>query len=174
MKAVRCNNGHYYDADKYRACPFCSNGSAVEDEGRTVSYDEDADTEVTKAFSASPTGPSGTKPEVSVPVVGWVVCVKGAERGRDYRLQAGRNFVGRSLDMDVCIREDGAVTRDNHCSIVYDPRSGRFVLLPGEASETKINGEPLNGIHDLNDGDVIECGETSLCFIGFCREGRTW
>lgn len=171
MKAVRCNNGHYYDADKYTACPFCN---GADDEGKTVSYAQSADEEKTVAFSASAKGNEEAKPEISAPVVGWVVCVKGAERGRDYRLQSGRNFVGRGLDMDVCIREDTAVSRDNHCSIVYDPRSGRFVLLPGEASETKINGEALYGLHDLKDGDVIECGETSLCFIGFCREGRVW
>ena len=186
MKAVRCNNGHYYDADKYESCPYCSDAAGGGDEGKTVSfaqaadeektvsYAQSLDEEKTVAFSASAVQSEESREEISSPVVGWLVCVKGPERGRDYRLQAGRNFVGRSLDMDVCIRDDAAISRDNHFSLVYDPRSGRFVLLPGETSETKLNGESLYNIADLKVGDMIDCGESSLCFIGFCKEGRTW
>jgi len=174
MRTARCDFGHYYDADKYNVCPYCTSSSGIEDEGKTISYAQSADEEKTVAFSASADKSAENEDTSSSPVVGWLVCVRGAERGRDYRLQSGRNFIGRSLDMDVCIREDAAISRDNHASLVYDPRSGRYVLLPGEATETKVNGESLYGIHDLKDGDIIECGETALCFIGFCTEERKW
>lgn len=48
------------------------------------------------------------------PVVGWLVCVNGEEKGRDYRLIRGRNRIGRDSDMDVTIRKDQKVTREEH------------------------------------------------------------
>ena len=170
MRTERCTAGHFYDADRFSVCPYCS---GAEDEGRTISYAHAADEEKTVAFSASPS-PENREESAGSPVVGWLVCVRGAERGRDYRLQAGRNFIGRSLDMDVCIREDASISRDNHASLVYDPRSGRFVLLPGDSSATRYNGAEIYTRQDLKDGDIIGIGETELCFISFCREGRTW
>ena len=37
------------------------------------------------------------------PVCGWIVCVKGPRRGKDYRVMDGKNFVGRADDMDIQI-----------------------------------------------------------------------
>lgn len=31
------------------------------------------------------------------PVCGWIVCVKGPRRGKDYRVMDGKNFVGRQM-----------------------------------------------------------------------------
>lgn len=41
-------------------------------------------------------------------VTGWLVCVKGPEKGRDYRLHHGFNRLGRSMDMDVIFRKTEA------------------------------------------------------------------
>lgn len=32
------------------------------------------------------------------PVVGWLVCISGAEKGRDYRIHSDNNFIGRGGD----------------------------------------------------------------------------
>ena len=37
------------------------------------------------------------------PVVGWLVCLEGPDRGHDYPLRAGTNAIGRSPSMEVCI-----------------------------------------------------------------------
>ena len=29
MNLVRCNNGHFYDSDKFAVCPHCSGGSDI-------------------------------------------------------------------------------------------------------------------------------------------------
>ena len=108
------------------------------------------------------------------PVVGWLVCVEGKERGRDYRLFAGRNYIGRSLKMDVSIPDDPKMSAERHCSVIYDPRSSSFVAAPGDYALTLLNGEALNAPNVLNDGDVLTCGSTKLCFIGFCKKGRNW
>lgn len=159
-----------------------------DDDGRevTVSYEKDADREITQSYwhtqekrqgTAAPTGgielPFVQETRFE-PVVGWLVCVDGVERGRDYRLLAGRNYIGRSLDMDVSIPDDKQLSREKHCSIIYDPRSFRFVLLPGDSTLTMVNGAAQNAPCDINDGDIISCGSTKLCFIRFCKEGRDW
>ena len=159
--------------------------AANDGEDVTVAYEEDRDREQTIAYQWTPSADVNADAAADVPdfhiqeerfepVVGWLVCVEGAERGRDYRLLAGRNYIGRSVDMDISIPDDQQLSRERHCSVIYDPRSFRFVVLPGDSSLTMLNGETLNMPHDLKDGDVITCGSTKLCFIAYCREGRDW
>jgi len=108
------------------------------------------------------------------PVVGWFVCTEGPERGRDYRLHSGRNFAGRSYDVDVSIIDDSAVSRKNHCSIVYEPRNCDYILVAGEGTNTYVNELPLIDPIYLNNGDTIKIGDSIFVFIAFCTEERTW
>ena len=78
-----------------------------------------------------------------VPVVGWLVCTDGVEKGRDYRLVSGRNFIGRAYQMDVSIPDDKGISRENHCSVVYDPKTKKFCLVPGE-NVVFYNGEKIS------------------------------
>ena len=189
MKIVNCPKGHFYDSEKHAECPHCkaAPGAAAggfkamsieEDEGKTVSYAQAADDEKTVAFyeveSKEASQRENAKPQQSTPVVGWLVCVEGPERGRDYRLFTGRNFVGRSLSAEVSIPSDPGISRENHLSIVFDPRSCRYIMVPGDSAATLYNGSETNSVTELADGDYITCGSTKLCFIGFCREGRKW
>ena len=158
------------------------------DDGVTMTYEEGIEKEVTQSYdwgahgngqNTASAGSGGNEPQFVQaarfePVVGWLVCVEGKERGRDYRLLAGRNYVGRSVDMDVSIPDDQQLSREKHCSIIYDPRSFRFVLLPGDSTLTMVNGAAQNAPCDINDGDIISCGSTKLCLIRFCKEGRDW
>jgi len=197
MKMVRCSNGHYYDEEKHPQCPQCSqfsifgnqsasamsqkNGFTAEDDIKTVSYAEQADEGVTVAFNSftdktedlSDAVPFDNAP-VFMPVVGWLVCTEGPERGRDYRLCAGRNFIGRDLSMDICIREDMTVSRENHASIIFDDRSCRFIVLSGDSTLTMVNGEEVYGPRDLQENDRIRIGKSEFCFIPYCTNERKW
>lgn len=109
------------------------------------------------------------------PVVGWLICVKGNNLGRDYRLTAGRNFVGRSQEMDVCIKGDNTVSRNAHAIVVYDPKSNSFLAQPGDAKELfYINGELVLMATKLSAFDKISLGETELMFIPLCGEEFNW
>ena len=107
-------------------------------------------------------------------VTGWLVCVKGPEKGRDYRLHHGFNRLGRGLAMDVQIMEDGAISRDCHCSVVYDGKGNQFSLLPGNGTLTYRKGRLVTEPERLEDGDEITAGESSFVLVFFCREGRVW
>lgn len=107
-------------------------------------------------------------------VTGWLVCVAGPEKGRDYRLHHGFNRIGRDPGMDIQIADDPAVTRNNHCSIVYDDRRNQFSLVPQSGALTYYNDSLLAKAQILQMGDLIQMGNSTFEFIPFCRKGRVW
>lgn len=107
-------------------------------------------------------------------VTGWLVCLEGPEKGRDYRLHHGFNRIGRSFNMDVQVIDDPAVTREGHCSVVYDDRQNQFSVIPSSGALTYYNGQLLTGPERLKIGDEISLGNSRFEFVPFCREGRIW
>src|SRR5690242_13732720 len=103
-KMTRCPEGHFFDAAKHNACPWCAlpQDSGSEQKTRPVAPPP------LPQPAAPPPIPAGPKPGATVrlgmpaaelrgdPVVGWLVCVEGPDRGKDYRLHSEKNFVGRS------------------------------------------------------------------------------
>ncbi len=59
-------------------------------------------------------------------VVGWLVCVHGRNRGRDYRIRSENNTVGRSENMDICISGDDLISRERHTSSLLIHSRTRF------------------------------------------------
>lgn len=109
------------------------------------------------------------------PVVGWLICTKGANRGRDYRLHSGTNFIGRSKEMDVCIEHDSTISKRNAASISYDDRSKTFFIQKGEVRNLLyLNGSPVRSDADLVMYDRIEIGNTELIFVPLCSESFNW
>jgi len=109
------------------------------------------------------------------PVVGWLVCIKGPSRGRDYRIRSGRNGIGRSEAMDVQITGDDTVSRENHAFLVYEPRKRIFSIRPGDGRGlVYLNGDEVIQASDLKGYDVIELGETQLMFVPLCSDKFNW
>ena len=63
MKLTKCEQGHFYDGEKYPACPYCNT-------------DLQADTAIVRTRTAAAPAETGT-PEG--PVTGWMVVLDGAE-----------------------------------------------------------------------------------------------
>lgn len=151
MNLMKCPNGHHYDASRFSSCPFCGmEGVNVGPDQTTVPLDvpvsQPGPSVATEPLStAIPDDDDRTLPvtadmldgatEKSAPVVGWLVCTEGVNKGTDYRLHQGRNFVGRSSEMDVCILGDNTVSRSSHAIVVYDPRSNVYLAQPGSSKE---------------------------------------
>lgn len=109
------------------------------------------------------------------PVVGWLVCIKGPSRGRDYRIRSGRNGIGRSEAMDVQIAGDNTVSRENHAFLVYEPRKRSFSIRPGDGRGlVYLNGDEVVQASDIKGYDIIEIGETQLMFVPLCGEKFNW
>jgi hypothetical protein len=109
------------------------------------------------------------------PVVGWLVCLEGPDRGRDFRLHGEKNFIGRSPIMDVCVPGDDTISREKHGVLIFDPKKQAFWVLPGEsAGLVYLNGEIVHSPTPINRDDVLELGQTKLVLIPFCGDKYTW
>ena len=113
--------------------------------------------------------------EKPAPVVGWLVCTDGVNKGTDYRLHQGRNFVGRSPEMDVCILGDNTVSRSSHAIVVYDPRSNVYLAQPASSKELFYVSDKLvlNPV-ELKTMDLLNIGDTKLMFVPLCGEQFHW
>lgn len=109
------------------------------------------------------------------PVVGWLVCIRGAYRGESFRLKSGRNFIGRAANMDIVLGADQSVSRFRHAAVVYDPRSRAFIVAAGDARELcYLNGEVVITSNIMKAYDVLSLGNTDLMLMPLCGEHFTW
>ena len=183
MALKRCDKGHYYDPESYSSCPSCGvhdldlqttqpRGVHVNAADGTTQARGDAgakqrDTGVTVAMVRKKTGMD--------PVVGWLVCVEGPEKGRDYRIRSEKNYIGRGSNMDICISGDETISRENHAMISFNPRNLHFGIAPGNSRGlVYLNGEEVNLPEDLKPYDMIEIGQCKLLFVAFCGEKFQW
>jgi hypothetical protein len=187
MSVIKCDNGHFYDDAKHKTCPHCETpppiaprravGEGVTMFGALVNDAPRAKVHVDMPQPATPQDERTIgifRAEKGCdPVVGWLVCVEGREKGRDFRLRAGRNEIGRALRSDVALVDDERVSRHNHCSIIFEPRRCTFHLVYGDG-ECFINGKPLGESAALREGERMEIGGSAFVFVPFCKEGRTW
>ncbi len=171
-KMTRCPDGHFYDASKHAACPWCA-----------LPQDASGAEKTRPAMPPPlPQSPSAQAPATirysfgrKDPVVGWLVCIEGPDKGKDFRLHGEKNFLGRAAHMDVVIESDPTVSRDKHGIVVFDPKKNTFWILPGEASGlVYLNGEIVNAPSPMKADDVIELGQTKLVLIPFCGEKYNW
>ena len=109
------------------------------------------------------------------PVVGWLVCLNNSQKGRDYRIHSDNNYVGRSERMDVCIRGDETISRENHAIVSYDGRDNVFYFSPGDGrSIVRVNDKAVFTTIELKAYDVITVGKTNLLFIPLCTDKFEW
>ena len=109
------------------------------------------------------------------PVVGWLVAIEGAERGNDYRIRAGYNYVGRGEFMDICIRGDKSISRNKHAVLIYDYEEKVFLFGPVEGkSLIRLNNKLILSPQELKPYDILTIGTTKLMFVPLCGEGFNW
>ena len=282
VKVTKCANGHYYDVNKYDACPHCGAGKFVAKEpekrkfgffrrGDTTSPEKKAksiqfsreiathadelicedvetvgtysttrmpeddvetqgvfaspavpdmlakeqplaspctvDSDLTTGFFSSST-PAETKtpslqeqvnaatddndvkttgffvpkkpagditPNIPQPPVGWLVCLTGKHIGKDYRIFAGKNSIGRTADNAIALSDETSVSREKHAWVIFEPRKQEFYLKSGDESGlVYLNDENVFDIAPLHTGDVLELGEVKMVFVELCGEKFSW
>jgi len=184
---TRCPEGHFYDPAKHTACPWCALPADSGAPQKTHPMREPAPPPLPNA-PPPPPPVAAVHPNATVrvgadvkaglkrdPVVGWLVCLAGPDRGRDYRLHAEKNFIGRSPLMDVTIENDHTVSRERHATVVFDPKKKSFWALPGEASGlVYLNGDMVNAPTPMKADDTLEVGQTKLVLVPFCGDRYDW
>ena len=184
MAIQECGNGHLYDTDQYASCPYCQGGGNRINFGASENAPiDDIGATVAPASYRRQQEESDTGKTVGVfqrrmsfePVVGWLVCIEGPEKGKDYRIYAKNNTVGRSEKMDICIKGDTTISRENHARLAYDEKHNAFHLIPADSTNTiYLNDEPVYVPTKLTVYDAIEFGDCKLVFVPFCNEKFTW
>lgn len=189
MNLTRCENGHFYDAERFETCPHCNQTTIS-----TVLQDENGENKYTMPISplTENKAPAVSKAEVNLikdeqatigyfgevvtqPVVGWLVSIGGSNFGMDFKLKSGRNFIGRSMDMDVALTEDSSISREKHAIILYEPKSNIFLVQPGDAKELfYLNDKVVLTATEINAYDVLSLGETKLLFVPCCSDKFNW
>lgn len=200
MNLTKCSNGHFYDSDTYASCPHCGGGGAVENQ--TISYDAGATQSLSDTIDLDSLQEQGggaasgggydyadldegktisiyqnDKMETPsmAPTVGWLVCTKGRFYGQDFRLKSGRNFIGRSAGMDVCLTGENTVSRERHATIIHEPRQNIFIAQPGDSRELfYVNNNVVLSPVQLKKNDVLQIGEVCLMLIPCCDSEFNW
>lgn len=132
------------------------------------------------AESYAPTMPvnydkGGINDKASQPVTGWLVCIDGPEKGRDYRIHDEYNYIGRDTGMDICIAGDPTVSRSRHAIIAYDSQERIFFFAPSSgASIVRHNGRAVLNNVELKYGDRLQIGKGTFLFVPLCGEMFQW
>ena len=187
MEMRKCDKGHYYDASLHSECPYCKNNMVGSTVGATVGMTATAtvgENNVTRPlFEAVANSDGDDNRTVALiqtnigidPVVGWLVCIRGSEKGRDFRIHTDNNYIGRSDKMDICIRGDETISRENQAIITYDSPEKSYLFSPGDGrSIVRINGKSIFQTTEVKAYDVITIGKTDLLFIPLCGEKFEW
>ena len=198
MNLTRCENGHFYDAERFDTCPHCNQTSVS-----TVMQDPDGGDKLYTMPLNPPPPPPPADPVISKlgsevenakstddgaqktvgyfgdiatePVVGWLVSIGGSNFGEGFKLKSGRNFIGRSTAMDVALTDDSSISREKHAIILYEPKSNVFLVQPGDAKELfYLNEKVVLAATEINAYDILSLGGTKLLFIPCCSDKFNW
>lgn len=160
---IHCQNGHVFSKKRYgTVCPYCNIETATKEKKEIAQKTEiDIEEELFR--------------EDVKPVCGWIVCISGPRQGKDYKIVQGKNFVGRSDDMDIQVLGDNEISRRNHAVIVFDPKKKETVLLPGDSNGlVYLNENALYAPATLSAYDKIELGKSVFLFLPFCGNYFMW
>ncbi len=110
------------------------------------------------------------------PVSGFLAVISGPGRGIVSTLHYGRNSVGRDVSQAIALDHgDSRISRENHCTVTYDPVSRKFYLQNGEGNKlTYLEGQPVLEPVQLAAGNQIRVGDTVLRFIPLCGKDFDW
>jgi len=109
------------------------------------------------------------------PVVGWLVCVKGKDKGKSFELKGRINSIGRAKSMDICLSGDMTISNENHARVGYSERGNAFHLIPADSKNViYLNDEPIYMPTPLKPFDRIAFGETEVLFQALCGDNFSW
>ncbi len=181
---IQCNAGHFFDETKHGACPYCGVPLDLGSPLVTVPLASGAAKTIPLRPASAPVASAPTpgvtrrlvEEQIGIdPVVGWLVCIEGPDRGRDFRIRSENNFIGRDASMEIALSGDDTISRQKHASIAFEPGQKSFWLLPGEARGlTYVNEQMAMAAVQLAPRDVIRLGKTKLMLVPFVDSTFSW
>ena len=198
MELKECGHGHIYDASLYYSCPYCasrnrainfeqyagtggSNSTPVKrnepDEiGKTVPvYNVFKREEKVPAEKTAPVEEKPQMPEQTDPVAGWLVCISGTNRGKNYCLFEKNNYLNITTGEGMRVETENNISSDQ-VRIDYDRKHQDFYLFPAPAGliTPYLNDEIVDMPKRLSAYDRIELDTTKYVFVPFCSRNFSW
>ena len=154
-----CPDGHKYNSNKYGdTCPICGKKLDPPEEDLTPEEIEELAYQDKLEWAC-----------------GWLVCVKGPNKGRDYKIKDGKNFIGSSSVMDIQIIGDRRIEKRNHAVILYDAKDKKTMLLPGESrGMVYLQEKAVFKPTDVEKFNKIELGESIFVYAPLCGDDFNW
>jgi pSer/pThr/pTyr-binding forkhead associated (FHA) protein len=87
--------------------------------------------------------------------------MNGVQKGRDFRLVAGRNRIGTDADMEVVLTDP--YVSSHHATIVYDNEGVYRLSDAGSTNGSRVNGKKVEQAQ-IVDNDGLTIGHTDLRF----------
>ena len=142
---------------------------------RLIGFDASSGAAALDPLAGQAAAETGASRSVPFPV-GWIVVIDGPGRGECFSLASGLNGIGRDEEQQVRLDfGDDTISRENHASIAFDEESRTCYLGHGGKSNlVRRNGRPVLSTEELDDGDVIRVGETTLKFKALCGADFSW
>lgn len=171
MAIVKCSKGHYYDDAKYESCPMCTqsatSGSTIDE--KTMAYFAPKNN-----FDDEKTIGINFKKNNIDPVAGWLVCTDGPEKGRDFRIHSGRNFIGRDFANDIVLTGDLSIARKREGCLIYEPHKNNFIIMNDEGASIFVNDELITKPTIISEKDLISIGKYKFSFVAYCKGDVKW
>jgi hypothetical protein len=194
MKGFKqCDQGHFYN-DTLSECNYCPKNKSSNSKEKTEVLGSDNDqtidvaTDKTQVFGGGSSSGSNKFSEESFDpnkttisrantnneeskgknpqrrkLRGWLVSFDIEDFGIDFKLFEGRNTIGSKSSNDITIQDTQVSSL--HGLILF--KKNKFILTDELSTNgTLLNGEELTprDTYDLNDGDEIKVGNTTLLF----------
>jgi hypothetical protein len=155
--ALTCPNGHPLDPT-WEVCPYCR---AAAQQGVPVAQYSAPGATGGKTMAINPEQLLHTQ-HVNKPVVGWIVCMSGQQKGQDFRLHDGKNIIGTAADCDIVIYDPYVGAR--HAVLLIESGDAHYVLQDLDSK----NGSYVNRVRvakqDLVDNDELRLGQVEFRF----------
>lgn len=194
LPSSTCSQGHVLESG-VTECPYCAKSSTsaqfTQPSGKGTVIEKDTSHQKATTFenssvSSKPTEftPSGSKGTRILDVkkkeiAGWIVGMKGLFEGCDFRLNKGKNVIGREANSNVVLKDDSVSSA--HCNIRFDDEgkisivdlnssNGTYLVMHKGKSAADIKTVYLDEEPDIQlkeidkeelwDGAEIKIGET--------------
>ena len=108
-------------------------------------------------------------------VCGWLICKRGTNRGRSYKIRPGKNAIGSDYTMLIRILGDQNTDKCSHGIIVYDVKSKKTTLLPGDSKRLLyLKDVAIFNPTVLVSHSEIKIGDSDYTFVPLCGERFDW
>lgn len=107
------------------------------------------------------------------PIKGWLVCVVGADRGREFPIKDKVNTIGSSPSSNIRIMGEASIVPDNHACVFYNQKMAECVLQIGKGGSIILNDRRIDQPQILRKFDTITLGGTKLVYAPY-SEGLDW